>query len=159
MAGTKPGAGRYVRARRRLVNASDATTPSPAQTLEQLLHLGDEARVARARDGELQHAGRGKLNAAESHQLAGVTLSVMTDAHADGRSEAKEAGVTPVKQRYVVDEDGNRMAVFLDLEEYRKILSELEELESIRAYDAAKVSGEEAILLAQAIAEIERDRG
>lgn len=67
--------------------------------------------------------------------------------------------MTPVKQRYVVDEDGNRVAVFLDIEEYRKILGELEELESIRAYDAAKASGEEAIPLAQAIAEIERDRG
>jgi hypothetical protein len=35
-------------------------------------------------------------------------------------------------------------------------LEELEELEAIRAYDAAKSSGEETIPLEQAITEIER---
>ena len=34
----------------------------------------------------------------------------------------------------------------------------LEELESIRAYDAVKVSGDEAVPFTQAVAEIERDR-
>lgn len=38
------------------------------------------------------------------------------------------------------------------------MLQELEELEAIRAYDAAKASGDEAIPLDQAVAEIERDR-
>jgi len=39
---------------------------------------------------------------------------------------------------------------------YRKLLTELEELESVRAYDAAKASGEKPIPFEQAIAEIER---
>jgi hypothetical protein len=36
---------------------------------------------------------------------------------------------------------------------------DLEDLESIRAYDAAKTSGDEAIPLEQALREIERSRG
>jgi hypothetical protein len=64
----------------------------------------------------------------------------------------------PSKERFVVDEDGNRVGVFLEIEAYRKILEALEELESIRAYDSAKASGEEAIPFAQAVAEIEKSR-
>jgi hypothetical protein len=37
-------------------------------------------------------------------------------------------------------------------------IEELEELESIRAYDAAKVSGDQVIPFEQATAEIESDR-
>jgi hypothetical protein len=39
-----------------------------------------------------------------------------------------------------------------------KELDELEELESIRAYDEAKASGEDAIPFEEAVAEIERSR-
>ncbi len=63
-----------------------------------------------------------------------------------------------LKERYIVDEKGNRVGVILDIEDYRKLLAELEELESICAYDAAKASGEEAIPFEQAVAEIERKR-
>jgi hypothetical protein len=45
----------------------------------------------------------------------------------------------------VVDETGNRVAVVLDISDYYKLLEELEELESVRAYDAAKASGDKAI--------------
>jgi hypothetical protein len=62
------------------------------------------------------------------------------------------------KEYYVVDAKGERIGVFLDMADYRKLLEELEELESIRAYDAAKSSGDEAIPFAQAIAEIEQNR-
>ena len=44
------------------------------------------------------------------------------------------------------------------MQEYEKLLQELEELESLRAYDAAKSSGDEAIPLDQALAEIEKHR-
>lgn len=57
-----------------------------------------------------------------------------------------------------MDEKGNKVSVVLDIDEYRRIITELEELESIRAYDAAKASGDEAIPLDDAIAEIERKR-
>ena len=62
------------------------------------------------------------------------------------------------KEKYVVDENGERVGVVLDLEDYRKILGELEELESIRAYDAAKSSSDEIIPFEQAVEEIERER-
>lgn len=62
------------------------------------------------------------------------------------------------KENYVVDDQGNPIGVVLDIADYRKLLEELEELESIRAYDAAKASGNEAIPFAQAVAEIEQNR-
>lgn len=62
------------------------------------------------------------------------------------------------KEHYVVDETGNRVAVVLDISDYYKLLEELEELESVRAYDAAKASGAEAIPFEQAVTEIDQDR-
>jgi PHD/YefM family antitoxin component YafN of YafNO toxin-antitoxin module len=61
-------------------------------------------------------------------------------------------------ERYVVDEHGNRQSVLLSIEDYQHLLEELEELESIRAYDAAKASGDEAIPFEQAVAEVEQER-
>ncbi len=42
--------------------------------------------------------------------------------------------------QYIANNKGNRIAVILPIEEYRELLGKLEELESIRAYDAAKAS-------------------
>lgn len=61
-------------------------------------------------------------------------------------------------ERYVVDADGNRLGVVLDMDEYSKLLEALEELEAIRAYDSAKESDSERIPLDQALAEIEQGR-
>jgi PHD/YefM family antitoxin component YafN of YafNO toxin-antitoxin module len=59
-----------------------------------------------------------------------------------------------VNGRYVVDENGKRVGVLLDIKEYARMIEELEELEDILAYREAKValeSGEEeAIPLEQA---------
>lgn len=63
-----------------------------------------------------------------------------------------------LKERYMIDEQGNRVGVLLDMADYQKLLEELEELESLRAYDRAKASGDQAIPLDQAIAEIEARR-
>jgi hypothetical protein len=63
-----------------------------------------------------------------------------------------------LKERYVVDDQGNRVSVVLDITDYHKLLEELEELESIRAYDTAKASADQAIPFEQAIAEIESHR-
>jgi PHD/YefM family antitoxin component YafN of YafNO toxin-antitoxin module len=60
-----------------------------------------------------------------------------------------------LKERFIVDENGQRVGVLLDIEDYRQLLEDLEELEAIRAYDAAKASGDEAVPLEQAFAEIE----
>ena len=53
------------------------------------------------------------------------------------------------REHFVVDEQGKRIGVLLDMEDYRKLLEELEELESIRAYDAAKASNDQAVPLSK----------
>lgn len=66
-----------------------------------------------------------------------------------------------LKESYVVDENGNRVGVLLDISDYHKLLEELEELESIRAYDAAirlRRTGDETIPFEQVVTEIERKR-
>jgi hypothetical protein len=56
-----------------------------------------------------------------------------------------------IKERYLVDDNGNRIGVVLNMKDYRRLLEQLEELESIRAYDAAKASGDEVVPFEQAI--------
>ena len=73
-----------------------------------------------------------------------------------GRSQRPPEAVAP--PRYLVDEDGKQVAVLVDIEQYRVLLEAAEELDAIRAYDAAKASGDEAIPFEQAIAEIEQER-
>jgi prevent-host-death family protein len=62
------------------------------------------------------------------------------------------------ERQFVVNERGEKVAVVLSIEEYEKILEELEELEDIRAFDEAEASGETPIPFDQAIAEIKRSR-
>jgi PHD/YefM family antitoxin component YafN of YafNO toxin-antitoxin module len=62
------------------------------------------------------------------------------------------------KEHYVVDDQGNRVAVFLEISEYQRLLEELEELASLRAFDAAKASGDEVVPFEEAVAEIEKIR-
>ncbi len=66
---------------------------------------------------------------------------------------------TAVHQQYVVDEKGTRVGVILEIDEYEKLMEQLEELESIRAYDAATSSSDEVIPFDQAVREIEQERG
>jgi len=56
-------------------------------------------------------------------------------------------------QRYLVDEKGNQIGVFLDLKDYHYILEELEELEVLRTYDQAKACPDEIISFEDAILE------
>ena len=60
-----------------------------------------------------------------------------------------------LKERFVADNAGNRVAVLIDIRDYQKVLEALEELETIAAYDEAKSSNDEAIPFDQAIREIE----
>jgi hypothetical protein len=66
--------------------------------------------------------------------------------------------MTKFKENYVIDEQGNPIGVVLDITDYRKLLEELEELESICAYDAAKSSDDEEVPFEQAVAEIKNNR-
>jgi hypothetical protein len=63
-----------------------------------------------------------------------------------------------VSERFLTNKKGRRISVVLNMKEYKKILEELEELESIRAYDAAKKEKSEMIPLERALGEIERSR-
>ena len=64
--------------------------------------------------------------------------------------------MSSVKERFLVDEAGNRVAVVVSLEDYRQLVADVEELDAIRAYDAAKASEETPIPFVQAVAELER---
>ena len=59
------------------------------------------------------------------------------------------------RDQFVIDESGNKTGVLVDINRYSELLEAQEELESIRAYDEAKASNDEAIPFAQAIKEIE----
>lgn len=61
----------------------------------------------------------------------------------------------PLHEKYIVDEKGNRVGVLINMERYKKLLAELEELESIRIFDAAKASKDDVISFEQAVMEIE----
>ena len=63
----------------------------------------------------------------------------------------------PIKEQYITDENGQRVSVVLEIGAYQKLLEELEELESIRAYDQAKSRDDEAIPFEQVIKKIERN--
>jgi hypothetical protein len=61
-------------------------------------------------------------------------------------------------KKYVTNLRGKKVGVVLDIEGYRKILADLEELASIRAYDEAKLAKDVAIPLLKATKQIERSR-
>ena len=56
-----------------------------------------------------------------------------------------------LKHQFVVDDSGKKTAVILTIEEYEKLIEEAEELEVIRAYDAAKAEKDKAIPFEQAV--------
>jgi hypothetical protein len=82
----------------------------------------------------------------------------MVSAGGNGASYERWIAMAAPKHQFVVDDSGKKKAVILDITEYQKLLEEAEELEGIRAYDAAKAAGDEAIPFEQAVEEIERDR-
>ena len=61
-------------------------------------------------------------------------------------------------ERFLVDDQGRRIAVVLDVVDYEQLLAQVEELEAIRAYDTAKASRDEAIPLDDALREIEHHK-
>ncbi len=67
-------------------------------------------------------------------------------------------GIVLGPRQFVVDEEGKRTKVILDIEDYEKLLEAFEEAGDVRACDESKASGEESIPLEQAIEEIERPR-
>ena len=63
-----------------------------------------------------------------------------------------------LKEKYVTDEQGKRIGILLGIEEYQKLLEQLEELESIQAYDNSILLNEEEIPFEVVVSEIEKSR-
>ena len=61
-------------------------------------------------------------------------------------------------EQFVIDENGERTSVLIDLKRYDELLEAWEELESIRRFDEAKNSNDEKISFSQATNEIENNR-
>jgi len=72
----------------------------------------------------------------------------------------EQKGESPVtqasKMRYVTDERGQRTAVVLELDEYRRMVEAAEELEAIQAYDRAKASREKPVRFTDAVKRLRR---
>ena len=60
--------------------------------------------------------------------------------------------------QFIVDENGKRLAVLLDLKHYGELLEAAEELDDIKAYDHAETEGGDYIPYEQAVREIEDAR-
>ena len=60
-----------------------------------------------------------------------------------------------IHTEYIIDDKGKKKAVLLPLEEWDKIVEELEELEDIKAYDKAKLQPSKPIPLDKALDELE----
>ncbi|NBC29236.1 MAG: hypothetical protein GVY29_04500 [Spirochaetes bacterium] len=65
--------------------------------------------------------------------------------------------MTELHPQFVIDENRNRKAVMLPIDEWRKIVDELEELDDIRAYDEAKEGSQDSVPLERALREIDGD--
>ena len=63
-----------------------------------------------------------------------------------------------MKTQFVTDDHGNKLAVILPIKEYNKMVDDLEELEDIKLYDAAKKGKQEFVDAEQAFKEIEEAR-
>lgn len=59
-----------------------------------------------------------------------------------------------LKEKYVIDENGNKTEVILSIETYKKLLEELEELEELKLYDEAKSSENEILPFDEAMKEL-----
>jgi hypothetical protein len=64
-----------------------------------------------------------------------------------------------MQAQFVTDDQGKKLAVILPIKEYQKMVDELEELEDIKLYDAAKKGKLEFIDAEDAFREIEKNRG
>jgi hypothetical protein len=69
-----------------------------------------------------------------------------------------EYGAAMKEPPFLTNAKGERIKVVIDIEDYEKILEELEDLEDIRAVDERKAASEIPIPFEQAMAEIRRNR-
>ena len=60
--------------------------------------------------------------------------------------------------KFIKNKKGQKVSVVLDIKDYEKLMEDLEELDAIRAYDAAKASGETPIPYEQVLRNIAQPR-
>jgi hypothetical protein len=60
--------------------------------------------------------------------------------------------------RFLTNETGEKIAVIIEIEEYKKILEELEDAEALCEYHEAKASGETPVPFDEAISRIDKKR-
>ena len=60
-----------------------------------------------------------------------------------------------IKENFITDKNGRKIAVQVPIKTYRKLLSDSEELEEIKEYRKAKANKSEAIPFEQAFREID----
>lgn len=63
-----------------------------------------------------------------------------------------------MKTQFVTDDHGKKLAVILPINEYNKLVDELEELEDIKRYDAAKTGKLEFLDAEDAFREVDEKR-
>ena len=63
-----------------------------------------------------------------------------------------------LRQQFIEDNQGKRIAVLMPIDQYNKMLEQLEDIDDIRAYDTAKAEEDEVIPFDQAVREIEEGR-
>jgi hypothetical protein len=63
-----------------------------------------------------------------------------------------------VNPQYITDNRGKKISVVLPMKEFRNIMEELEDLDDLRLYDAAKMSNEPSIPIDEAFKMIEEKR-
>ncbi len=66
-----------------------------------------------------------------------------------------QQATTATKAKRRATKKGGKVSIVLNVKQYEELLDDLDELESIRAYDAAKKSGEKPIPFVEAIRELE----
>ena len=60
--------------------------------------------------------------------------------------------------QFVINQQGEKVAVVIGIREYEELLEQLEDSQAIKEYEEAKASGETAVPFEDAIARIERSR-
>jgi len=63
-----------------------------------------------------------------------------------------------LRQQFIEDNQGKRIAVLMPIDQYNKMMEQLEEIADVRAYDASKSKDDEISPFAQAINDIEKER-
>lgn len=63
-----------------------------------------------------------------------------------------------MKTQYITDKQGKTLAVVVPVNDYEKIMEELDELECIKAYDKAKARKQEFVPAADVFKSIEQKR-